>query len=99
MKDLTTFKKKEIFNFRLKKKIKRNRFSSNITLYAMCSIPMLLIFVFNYIPMFGLIIAFKDFRYDLGIFGSEWVGFENFEFFLKSNDFYRVTKNTLVRRL
>ncbi len=36
------------------------------------------ILIFCYIPMVGVIIAFKDFRYDKGIFGSEWIGFENF---------------------
>jgi putative aldouronate transport system permease protein len=45
--------------------------------------------------MFGIVLAFKRFRYDLGIFGSPWVGFDNFRFFLLSNDFYQVTRNTL----
>lgn len=69
---------------------------SDLQLYSMCLIPILLIFVFNYIPMFGIIIAFKDYKFGRGIFGSEWVGFKNFEFFLKSDDFLRITKNTLV---
>lgn len=63
--------------------------------WAMCAIPMLLVFVFSYIPMFGIIIAFKDYRYAKGIFGSEWIGFKNFEFFFKSNDFANITFNTL----
>ena len=63
--------------------------------YSMCAIPMLLVFVFNYIPMFGIIIAFKDYRYDLGILKSEWVGLENFKVFLMSDDFFRITYNTV----
>ena len=68
----------------------------NIYLYCMIALPVLALFIFNYIPMGGLIIAFKDYRYDLGIFGSEWNGFENFKYFVTSNDFGTVTRNTLV---
>lgn len=64
--------------------------------YSMCAIPMLLVFVFCYIPMFGIVIAFKNYRYDLGILGSEWVGFDNFRVFLMSDDFSRITRNTIV---
>jgi putative aldouronate transport system permease protein len=61
----------------------------------MCAIPALLVFVFNYLPMAGIVIAFKNYRYDDGIFGSRWVGFKNFEYFIKSNDFLKITWNTL----
>lgn len=64
--------------------------------YVLGAIPLLLIVVFNYIPMIGIILGFKDYRYDKGIFGSEWVGFDNFEVFLKSKDFVTITKNTLI---
>ncbi|MDY3928842.1 MAG: ABC transporter permease subunit [Clostridia bacterium] len=57
---------------------------------------MLLVFVFNYLPMGGIIIAFKNYRYDKGIFGSEWVGFDNFKFFVESNEFFKLTRNTLM---
>ena len=59
----------------------------------------LLIFVFSYIPMFGLILAFKDFRYNKGVFGSPWCGLENFKFFFSSQDAWRVTRNTLLLNL
>ena len=45
--------------------------------------------------MGGLIIAFKNYKYSLGIFGSEWVGFKNFEFFVTSSDFLRLVRNTV----
>lgn len=54
-----------------------------------------LIFVY-YVPMFGLVIAFKDYSYDLGIWKSPWAGLKNFEFFFTSEDAYRVTRNTLL---
>lgn len=56
----------------------------------------LLLFIFAYLPMFGVSIAFKDFRYDLGMWGSEWIGFKNFEFFFVSNNAWRITRNTLL---
>ena len=64
-------------------------------LCSMCLIPMLLLFVFNYIPLFGLVIAFKDYRFDKGIFGSDWCGFTNFRFLFESGDFVRILRNTI----
>lgn len=55
----------------------------------------LLLGVFAYWPMFGVVLAFKDYKVPKGIWGSPWVGFKNFEFFLKSQDAWRVTRNTL----
>lgn len=63
--------------------------------YSLLILPLLLIFVFCYLPIFGIIIAFKDYRYDLGIFGSKWVGLDNFKYFFQSDSFLRITWNTL----
>lgn len=60
---------------------------------------MLFLIVFKYIPMCGLTIAFQNFRYDKGVFGSEFIGFKNFEFFFKSADFIRITRNTILYNL
>ncbi len=64
-------------------------------MYSLLVIPVLLVFVFSYLPMGGIIIAFKNYKYNLGIFGSEWVGFDNFKFFFVSDAFTRITWNTL----
>lgn len=56
-------------------------------------------FVLAYIPMAGIIIAFKNYRYDLGMFGSAWVGFNNFKFFFISGQAFNVTRNTLLYNL
>ena len=64
-------------------------------LYVMCAIPLLLVFVFCYLPMGGIVIAFKNYTYSGGIFGSKWCGFKNFEFLFESNDFFNITWNTL----
>ncbi|WP_039837109.1 ABC transporter permease [Paenibacillus sonchi] len=50
----------------------------------------------NYIPMFGVIIAFKNINYAQGILGSDWVGFKNFEFLFNTNDAYIIIRNTLL---
>lgn len=71
------------------------RFLNNLPLLAL-AVPGILFFViFHYIPMFGAVIAFKDYNYEAGILGSDWVGLKNFEFFFKSQDAARITINTL----
>jgi len=53
----------------------------------------------NYIPMFGIFIAFKSFSYKKGIFQSPWCGFKNFEFLFKTKDAFIMTRNTLLYNL
>ena len=53
------------------------------------------IFINNYLPMFGIFIAFKNINYQKGIFGSEWAGLKNFEFLFKTKDAYIMLRNTL----
>lgn len=52
--------------------------------------------VFMYIPMFGQVIAFQDYRPARGIGGSEWVGLEDFVDFFKSPFAWRVIRNTII---
>ncbi len=60
------------------------------------ALPALIYFiVFHYLPMFGAIIAFKDYSYVDGILGSRWIGFDNFKFFFMSQDALRITRNTV----
>lgn len=50
----------------------------------------------NYIPMFGLIMAFKQVNFSKGILGSDWIGFENFKFLFSTSDAFLITRNTLL---
>lgn len=50
----------------------------------------------NYLPMFGVFLAFKDFNYFKGIFGSDWNGLDNFRFLFKTRDAWIMTRNTLL---
>lgn len=52
--------------------------------------------LFAYIPMAGVVLAFKHFDYAGGVFGSPWNGFDNFRFFFDSGDAFRVTRNTAL---
>jgi putative aldouronate transport system permease protein len=67
----------------------------NAVFLLMAAPALLLLIVFSYLPMFGVIIAFKDFRAALGIFDSAWIGFKNFEFLFRSPTLGRITFNTI----
>lgn len=60
---------------------------------------MILLVVFCYLPFYGITIAFKDFKFNLGIVGSPWVGFDNFRFLLTSSDLYMILRNTVLYNL
>jgi putative aldouronate transport system permease protein len=53
-------------------------------------------FVNNYLPMAGLIVAFKNYNFRLGIWGSHFIGFENFRFLFRTRDAFIITRNTLL---
>lgn len=66
-----------------------------IQLLVLAAIPALIIFIWCYIPMFGIIIAFKNYKYNLGILKSPWIGFKNFENLVSSNVFSKLVFNTI----
>ena len=62
-------------------KLKKRKFDmDNFHFWLLAIIPVLMVVLFCYIPMGGIIIAFKDYNYRDGVFGSPWIGFKNFEF-------------------
>jgi putative aldouronate transport system permease protein len=71
----------------------------NGQLHAMIAPGVIFIFIMAYIPMAGIVLAFKNFRYDLGIFGSAWNGFDNFRFLFVSGIGWRITRNTIIFNL
>lgn len=73
----------------------RRLFTKNGSLLLMALPGLLLLLVFSYLPMFGVIVAFKDFKAVKGIFDSDWIGFKNFEFLFSTSDAWRITFNTL----
>lgn len=57
---------------------------------------LLYLLINNYLPMFGIVIAFKDINFAKGIMGSDWIGLKNFEYLFKTTDAYIITRNTLL---
>lgn len=71
----------------------------SVPLYGLLLPSFALLLCFSYLPMAGIIMAFKDYSPSLGIFGSEWVGFKHFIRFFNSYQFGLTIKNTLVLSL
>lgn len=89
--DTVVNKRKTSYFGRVANDIKKHK-----AIYIM-AIPVLLYFlIFKYGPMYGAIIAFKDYNPSSGIAGSPWVGFKHFADFFSSPDFARILKNTLT---
>jgi putative aldouronate transport system permease protein len=65
-------------------------------LFLMVLPGVLYIIINNYLPIFGVMIAFKDYNVSKGILGSDWVGFKNFEYLFKTSDAFIITRNTLL---
>ena len=64
-------------------------------LYVMALPTIIFLLMFCYAPMFGLIMAFQDFKVNLGFSGSQFVGFKNFEFLFTTTDAWTITRNTV----
>ena len=71
-------------------------FHRDLPLYLMALLPVLVVLVFAYGPMYGIQIAFRNYQPGLGIWKSPWVGFQHFVDFFRTPYFYRITRNTLV---
>lgn len=67
----------------------------NIPLFIMMIIPLLYFIIFCYGPMFGLVMAFQNFRLRDGLLGSEWVGMRNFQMIFSTPNMYKIILNTL----
>jgi putative aldouronate transport system permease protein len=72
------------------------RIIRNWQLYVMIAPAIILIFIFNYIPMAGAQIAFRDYNPIGGIWGSPWVGLKNFDWFFSLPEAWRMIRNTIV---
>lgn len=70
----------------------------NRTLLLMFLPVAVLLFLFNYLPLAGLVIAFKDFDFTKGIFGSNWMDplFNNFDYLFSSDTAFRAVRNTIL---
>lgn len=81
---------------KVKRRKKFAKFRDNFELFILTLPAIISLLVFHYWPLAGNIMAFKDYKYAKGIFGSDWIGFKNFEYFFTSQDALRITRNTVL---
>ena len=74
---------------------KKGRNKMTLALLSMMLPGFIYLLINNYIPMAGLVIAFKRFNYSKGIWGSDWCGFSNFTYLFRTNDALNIVRNTL----
>lgn len=74
----------------------RRRFHTEIPLYLMLLLPVVLTFIYSYLPMAGVLISFKKYLPAKGFFASKWVGWKNFETLFTMPTFTRALLNTLI---
>lgn len=75
------------------KKLKMKKY---LPLYLMMIPGLLYLLINNYLPMAGIITAFKNYNYQKGILGSDWCGLDNFKFLFASSDAWLITRNTIL---
>lgn len=74
---------------------KKAQFKTNLQYLLMTAPGLIVLFIWHYLPMGGLVLAFEQYSYRRGIFGSKWVGFQHFENFFASKNFGILLRNTI----
>lgn len=80
----------------VKKKPVRVRLLKSIPIYAMMLPGLVYLFCNNYMPMFGIAIAFKNVNWQKGLWGSDWAGLDNFKYLFQSKETFRMIRNTVL---
>ncbi len=71
----------------------------SIPIYIMALPGLIYLFINNYMPMPGIILAFKNYKAKDGIYGSKWAGFKNFKYLFSTQDAFVITRNTICYNL
>lgn len=79
-----------------KKKVTWKRFKRFIPIYLVMLPGLIYLFINNYMPLPGLVVAFKQYNAAKGIYKSPWVGFQNFKYLFATNDALLITRNTIL---
>ena len=95
---MTTAKKRQR-NLPVVKTKEKIRWKQVIPFYILAIPGILYMICNNYLPMFGIVIAFKKLNFSRGIFGSEWAGLQNFRFLFESNTAFIIIRNTVLYNL
>lgn len=78
---------------------RKKRWKRYLPLYLMLLPGSIYLIINNYMPMTGIVVAFKQYNYRKGIFGSDWNGLKNFVFLFKTRDAWIITRNTICYNL
>jgi len=76
-----------------------SKFRKHSALFFLMLPALVYLFINNIMPIFGVVIAFKNYNYSKGIFGSDWVGFKNFHYLFATSDAFIITRNTILYNL
>ncbi|MBR4421241.1 MAG: sugar ABC transporter permease, partial [Erysipelotrichaceae bacterium] len=79
-----------------KKLQRKEQLKNDLPLYLMMLPGMIYLICNNYLPMFGILLAFKRINYAMGILKSPWVGLANFEYLFKTKDAFTMIRNTIA---
>ena len=82
-----------------RKEARKEQFKNDFPLYLMMLPGIIYLIINNYLPMFGILLAFKRINWAKGIFASPWVGFANFEYLFKTKDAFIMIRNTVLYNL
>ncbi|WP_242622661.1 ABC transporter permease [Lachnoclostridium sp. Marseille-P6806] len=78
---------------------KKSLMKRSIPIYIMALPGLLYLFINNYMPMPGIVLAFKNYNAKKGIYGSPWAGFKNFKYLFATSDAFIITRNTICYNL
>ena len=78
---------------------KMSKMMKNLSLWVIAAPGILYMLINNYIPMFGVFLAFKSYDFSKGIFKSPWCGFDNFKFLFHTKEAFLMTRNTILYNL
>lgn len=78
---------------------RKNNLGASLALLSMMIPGLTYLFINNYMPMAGIVVAFKNFNYSKGIWGSEWAGLKNFTYLFKTQDAFNIVRNTVCYNL
>lgn len=77
----------------------RKNLKASLALLSMMIPGLTYLIINNYIPMAGIVVAFKNFNYSKGIWGSDWAGLKNFTYLFKTRDAFNIVRNTVCYNL
>lgn len=77
----------------------RKNLKASLALLSMMIPGLTYLIINNYIPMAGIVVAFKNFNYSKGIWGSDWAGLKNFTYLFKTKDAFNIIRNTVCYNL